>query len=278
VTPSRRQDARNRESLASEPVPVPETHPRNAPGSPAESEVPPFETERRTPPNIPPPSLPGDRPPPDQQYDDAKQEERQRIFMENEQRNKEARDETWQDLERRSPQVVHAVSGDAQPVAGSVRSASDVAPADINEALRAQREEPGCERELEQAERERLVANAEAERALRIQAFEGELAAVKAELENERQLRATEEADAKKRELQETRERDEGIRNQLEKMDQRWEESQARQEAQDARCQEMFDMVARIVEDREADRVRTEEERIANEGRPGRFPVCAFNE
>jgi hypothetical protein len=365
VTPSRRPDARDGESLASGPVPVPETQPRDAPG-PAptgravpvtEAEVPPFETERRTPPStyhIPPPSVPGDRTPPpsaprDQRYDDAadperlarareaedrlrnaaqdaeenedrreqnfreQEEERQRTFMENEQRRDEEagqrRDEIWQDLEQRlaaPPQVVHAASGDAPPVAGSVRSASVVAPpqpADINEALRAQREELARERELERAERERLLADAEAERTLRnqeredrIQALENELAAVKAELENERQLRATEEADAKEREQQETQERDEGIRNQLgditnliqdqadacarkkELMDQRWEESQARQEAQDAKCQEMFDMVAKMVEDRDADRVREEEERIANEGRPGMFPVCAFNE
>jgi hypothetical protein len=90
--------------------------------------------------------------------------------------------------------------------------------------------------------------------------------------------RAIEETDAKEGAQQEIRERDEGIRNQLGKMDQRWKESQARQEAQDARCQEMFNMVAKIVEDREADRVRSEEERIVDEGRPGRFPVCAFDE
>jgi hypothetical protein len=303
----------------------------------------PIETERHTPPStyhIPPPSVPRD-----QRYDDAErlrvreaedrlrnaakeaeededrrgqsfreqEEETQRSFMENEQRKDEEagqrRDETWQDLEQRlaaPPLVIHADSGDARPVAGSVRSTSPLAPAqpaDINEALRAQREELAREKELERAERERLVADAEAERALRnqeredrIQAFEVESAAVKAELEDERQLRAEENAYVKEREQQETRERNEGIRNQVgdiidliqdqadararkkELTDQRWEESQTWKAAQDAKCQEMFDMVAKIVEDREADRVKAEEERIANEGRPGRFPVCAFDE
>jgi hypothetical protein len=295
VTPSRRQDARDRESRASEPVPAPQTHPRDAPrpaptGCPVpvtQAEVPPFETECRTPPgyHIPPPPVPHD-----QRHDDAADPERlalvreaedslrnatqeagenedrreqnvkeqeaegQRNFMENERRDEEARDETWQDLEQRlAPGVVHASFHDAQPVVGSVGSVSDVGPpqpADIN----------------------------------------------KAELENERQLRATEGADDKEREQPETQEHYEGIQNQLgditnlgqdpadacakkkELTDQRWEESQAWQTAQDARCREMFDMVAKIVEDHNADRVTAEEERIANQCRPGRFPVCAFTE
>ncbi|KAH7904706.1 hypothetical protein BJ138DRAFT_1018746 [Hygrophoropsis aurantiaca] len=51
--------------------------------------------------------------------------------------------------------------------------------------------------------------------------------------------------------------------------DQRWEEKQGRREHKDAQMQELRDMVFRLVEDREADKIRQEEERLANEGKPG---------
>ena len=97
----------------------------------------------------------------------------------------------------------------------------------------------------------------------------------------------TEEAATREQERQEALERDEAVRNQLgditnlvqdqrdecarkrELMDERWVEKQTRREQKDTKMQDLYDMVAKIVEDREAEKVRAEEERIANEGKPG---------
>lgn len=143
------------------------------------------------------------------------------------------------------------------------------------------------EKETADADREKLRAELDAARAqveeecqAKILAQE-ELARVREELENAKQQRIPEE------ERQGALERDEAVRNQLgditnlvqdqrdecarkrELMDERWAEKQMRREQKDTKMQDLYDMVAKIVEDREAEKVRAEEERIANEGKPG---------
>jgi hypothetical protein len=236
------------------------------------------------------------------------EEERQRIFLENEARREEEsrqrRDQIWHDLEGRLavaapvPPSPEAPQAETESIVGSVRQAAQDATtrysAVILETVKAEREEMAREREAAEAERERLREEVEAERnrlteerEARIQALEAELMAVRNELENEKQLRITEEAETRERERQETLERDEAIRNQLvditnliqdqrdlcvrkkELMDERWEEKQGRREHKDSRLAEIYDMVAKIIQDRETDRLRAEEERAAAEARPG---------
>ncbi|KAF7978738.1 hypothetical protein HWV62_44744 [Athelia sp. TMB] len=166
--------------------------------------------------------------------------------------------------------------------------------ADIMEIVRLEREAMMQEREAAEADRQRMQAELEEERArnhelqdVRIRELEDELASVKAELENEKQLRLTEEAETRERERQESLERDEAVRNQLGDitnlvqdqrdecerkkalMEERFAEKEARREQKDMRMQDIYDMVARVVEDREAEKIRAEEERLANEGKPG---------
>ncbi|KII91823.1 hypothetical protein PLICRDRAFT_38680 [Plicaturopsis crispa FD-325 SS-3] len=165
---------------------------------------------------------------------------------------------------------------------------------DILDVVKQEREEMAKEREAAQAERERLHAEAEAERVrfaeereARILALEAELASVREELMNEKTQRVQEENDARERERQEALERDEGVRNQLgditnlvqdqrdcctqkkELMEERWAEKQTRRVAKDNQMQSIFDMLAQMNEDREAERRRQEEERLAAEGKPG---------
>jgi DNA repair exonuclease SbcCD ATPase subunit len=166
---------------------------------------------------------------------------------------------------------------------------------DIMTTVRMEREEMAREREAAAADRERLQAEqdaarlrAEEECQAKISALEEELARVREELENERQQRITEEAETRERERMEALERDEAVRNQLgditnlvqdqreecarkkELMDERWAEKQTRRGEKDSKMQDLYDMVAKIVEDREADKIKAEEERLANEGKPGK--------
>jgi hypothetical protein len=186
------------------------------------------------------------------------------------------------------------VGTEAASIIESSRIASSRYAREIREIIEAERDEMIREREAAEAERERLRAEADAERArlseereARIQRLEEELSAVRAELENEKQQRVTEEAETRERERQETLERDEAVRNQLgditnlvqdqrdecarkkELMDERWAEKEGRRLQKDSQLAELRDMVAKIVEDREADRIRAEEERVAAEGKPG---------
>ena len=52
-------------------------------------------------------------------------------------------------------------------------------------------------------------------------------------------------------------------------MDERWNEKMNRRVEKDAQIGNLYDMVTRIIEDRETERIRREEERIAAESRPG---------
>ncbi|KAG2130063.1 hypothetical protein BD769DRAFT_1453493 [Suillus cothurnatus] len=119
------------------------------------------------------------------------------------------------------------------------------------------------------------------EREQRVHDLQEELARVRGELDSERQLRQTE-----NEERAAANERDEGVRAQLgditqlvseqrdecirkrELMDQRWEEKQGRRAEKDAQFHELKDMVSRLIQDREADRIQEEERRLQEEGKP----------
>ncbi|EPQ51904.1 hypothetical protein GLOTRDRAFT_140838 [Gloeophyllum trabeum ATCC 11539] len=171
---------------------------------------------------------------------------------------------------------------------------------EIREVVNMEREELIKEREAHEAERERMRQEAEAEREAwqqeceqRIRELEEELARTRAELDDERQQRQTEEAEARERARQEALERDEIVRGQLSDitnlaqqnlecctskrqiMDERYAEKEARRAEKDARFQDLYDMVNRIVEDREAERQRAEEERLAAADKPGIEAVMA---
>jgi DNA repair exonuclease SbcCD ATPase subunit len=235
------------------------------------------------------------------------EEERSRLFDESEQRREaEARQRIGRvthPLEDHRPDTARGSSptgaaADSASLAESVRQASQDASVryatEILETVKSEREELSRLREEAAAERERMAAQLREEheqateaREARIRALEEELAVVKAELENERQLRITEEAETRERERQENLERDEAVRNQLgditnlvqeqrdlcarkkELMDERWSEKQIRRQDKDNKLDELRELVNRVVQDREADRLRAEEERAAAEARPG---------
>jgi hypothetical protein len=156
-----------------------------------------------------------------------------------------------------------------------------------------EREELVKEKETADADREKLRAELDAARAqveeecqAKISAQE-ELARVREELENAKQQRIPEEAETREQERQGALERDEAVRDQLddntnlvqdqrdesarrnELMEEGWAEKQTRRDQKDSKIQDLYDMVAKIIEDREAEKVRAEEERIASEGKPG---------
>jgi hypothetical protein len=236
------------------------------------------------------------------------EEERQRLFLDHEatrdEGSRQRRDQIWQDLEDRLAAVPPAIrviepsQAETESLIGSVRQVAQDATSryatDILETVKAEREELARVREAATAERERLHAEADAERNRlaeerdeRIRTLETELANVRSELENEKQLRITEEAENRERERQENLERDAAIRDQLaditnliqdqrdlcvqkkDLMDARWKEKQDRREEKDSRLAEIRDTIARILEDRETDRLRAEDERAAAQERPG---------
>jgi len=245
------------------------------------------------------------------------EEHRQGLFLDSEARReqeaRERRDEIWQDLEQRlltCPPPVQAadqpptqppeqIVSDGASIAESLRTAATQEAAsrhasDILATIRDEREEFAREREAAAAERNRLLAELEAdriritaERDARIRALEDELAAVRGELDNEKQQRITEEAETRERERQENLERDEVVRNQLgditnlvqdqrdacarkkELMDERWEEKQGRRQDKDFKLAELRDMIQKMQDDLEADRLKAEEAKNAAESKPG---------
>lgn len=161
---------------------------------------------------------------------------------------------------------------------------------DILDTVRMEREEMARERESVAAERERERAHLDEERRhldeereAKIAALEDELARTRAELDNERQLRITECDEARMA----AAERDDALRNQLsdltnmvqqnyalceEKralMDEHWAEKQRWKEERDGQIQGLMSMVAQLVDEQAATRQREEEQRQANEGKPG---------
>jgi hypothetical protein len=149
------------------------------------------------------------------------------------------------------------------------------------EQFARERESLASEREQERAEFAAERARMDEEREQRVHDLQEELARVRGELDSERQLRQTE-----NEERAAANERDEGVRAQLgditqlvseqrdectrkrELMDQRWEEKQGRRAEKDAQFHELKDMVSRLIQDREADRIQEEERRLQEEGKP----------
>ena len=183
---------------------------------------------------------------------------------------------------------------DAASIVQSMRTAAARHAEEIREIVELEREQMANERAELAAERERMMEESRQERArldeerqAKITELETELAQVKADLEAERALRVSEEADRRERERFEDAERHEGVHAQLsditnlvqeqrdecikkkELMDERWNEKMNRRVEKDAQIGNLYDMVTRIIEDREAERIRREEERVAAESRPG---------
>lgn len=183
---------------------------------------------------------------------------------------------------------------DATSMIGSMRDAAALHAEQIMETVRLEREQMDREREEAAQERERLFAEGredrarlEEEREERIRALETELANVKEELENEKGLRLSEETERRERERMENMERDEAVRNQLSDItnlvqeqrdecarkkdvnDERWEDKLNRRGQKDNQLAGLYEMINRIMDDREAERVRQDEERLAAEAKPG---------
>ncbi|KAF8639219.1 hypothetical protein AX17_001704 [Amanita inopinata Kibby_2008] len=245
------------------------------------------------------------------------EDDRYRLFLENqERRDQEARERSetlLHELDSRlaallptsvlrpadaAVEETEAAVGDTQSMIDSVRTASQEAAMqysrDIQEIVKAEREEFSREREAAVAERDHLLAEAEAERhrlaeerEVRIKDLEEQLASVKQELEDEKQRRLTEEAETQERQRQELEERDEALRSQLgditnlihdqrqvcevkkDLMEAQWEEKQRRRLDKDAKWIELRDMVLKLHEDLENDRARTEEYRQEADSKPG---------
>lgn len=201
-------------------------------------------------------------------------------------------------IEQEEPMIPGETMADTASVMESLRASQEAASLhaqSIMQTIQSEREEFARERDAAAAERERLMADLQAdrermleERDARIQALEDELAAVKGELENEKQQRVTEEAENRERERQQNIERDEMIRNQLsditnllqdqqaglaqkrETMDERWQDKLDRRQDKDYKWIELRDMVNKIHDDLEADRREENERRFAAEQKPGK--------
>lgn len=186
---------------------------------------------------------------------------------------------------------------DVQSVVESIRTVAQDAASrhaqEILETVRLEREELMRERELAQAERERQQAELDAarqrydeDREARIRALEEELASVRAELENERQLRLTEESERRERERIETLERDEAMRQQLEQLtdlvsqqreqlerkqelsEQHWAEKQQWMEQCNSSNAELHRLVQQVIAERADDREACDAERQARANDP----------
>jgi len=194
-----------------------------------------------------------------------------------------------------------SVHEDAASIVQSMRAAAARHAEEIREIVELEREQMANERADFTAERERVMeelrrerARLDADREARITELETELTMVKADLEAERALRVSEEADRRERERMEDSERHEGVRAQLnditnlvqeqrdecikkkELMDKRWDEKMNRRAEKDTQIGNLYDMVTKIIDDREAERIRREEERVAAESRPGMLTKYQF--
>ena len=154
--------------------------------------------------------------------------------------------------------------------------------------MRRVREAADAERmaALQEAALERQ--NLDQQRVIRIQELEEELAKVRADLDSERQLRISEDAARREQERHETVERDEAVRSQLgditnlvqdqrdemsrkrELMDERHREKLARREEKDDQLRQLHEMVASIIADREAEKIRQTDEREQAAQKPGK--------
>ncbi|KAG6380162.1 hypothetical protein JVT61DRAFT_8251 [Boletus reticuloceps] len=233
------------------------------------------------------------------------EDDRERIFLDNEERRdaetRQRGDALFDELEERiataPPLPVRPPQDQAQDQASIIESihtatqdAASRHASDILDTVRMEREEMAREREALAAERERERAGLDEERRLldeereaKIAALEEDLARTRTELDDERQLRMTEADEARMA----AAERDEALRNQLadltnmiqqnqalceEKralMEEHWAEKQRWKEERDGQMRDLMGMVSRLVDEQAAAREREEEQRQANEGKPG---------
>ena len=190
---------------------------------------------------------------------------------------------------------------DAASIIQSMRTAAARHAEEIREIVELEREQMANERAELAAERERMMddlhrerAQLDAEKEAKISELQGELERVRGELEAERALRVSEEADRRERERSEDLERHENVHAQLnditnlvqeqrdqcarkkELMDERWNEKMNRRAEKDLQIGNLYEMVTRIIEDREAERIRMEEERRDAESRPGMITLSGL--
>ena len=186
------------------------------------------------------------------------------------------------------------IQEDAAAIVESMRAAAAQHAEEIRQIVDLERQQIAEERTQLITDRETMMeelreahARLDAEKEAKISDLQAELERVKADLEAERALRVSEEADRRERERMEDLERHEGVRAQLgditnlvqeqrdacarkkELMDERWNEKMNRRVEKDTQIGNLYDMVTRIIDDREAERIRREDERIAAESRPG---------
>ncbi|KAJ6463887.1 hypothetical protein C8R45DRAFT_502593 [Mycena sanguinolenta] len=236
------------------------------------------------------------------------EEERERIFVEGEERRaqeaRERQEAMWRDAEGLGPPpahpptrppTVHTDVGDGASI-HSVRASEEAASrmaASIKDTIDEERAQMERERAEMAAERAKLEAERDAardalmaEKEARVRALEEELATLRGELDNEKQLRTTEDAEARERERQalsdsaETRaqlgditnliqDQREACERKKELMEERWTDKQERRQNKEFKWVELRDMVQKIHDDMEADRARAEDARLAEEGKPG---------
>ncbi|KAJ7747892.1 hypothetical protein DFH07DRAFT_942325 [Mycena maculata] len=229
------------------------------------------------------------------------EEDRERIFMESEERRaheaRERQDAIWRDMEGLGapPPRPPGEAGDGasvHSVQAATEEAASILASSIKDTVQAEREQFAREREEMAAERARLEAERDAardalmgEKEARVRALEEELATLRGELENERQLRSTDNTEAQERERQaltdtsETRaqlgditnliqDQREACERKKELMEERWKEKQDRRQDKEFKWIELRDMVQKIHDDMEADRVKAEEKRLADESKP----------
>jgi hypothetical protein len=190
-------------------------------------------------------------------------------------------------VEPAAPPESVSIPEDAASIVQSVQTAAVLHAEEIRRIIDTEREQMADERErmMEELRQERALLDAEKD--TKISELQTELERVKADLEAERALRVSEEADRREREGLEDSERHDALRAQLsdvtnlvqeqrdecirkkELMDERYNEKLTRRVEKDAQIGNLYDMVTRIIEDREVGRVRKEDERIAAESRPG---------
>lgn len=251
------------------------------------------------------------------------EEDREQIFLDaQERRDQEARERAegvWQELDTRiaaleppppppppPPTVPPAESlqdtADDRASIASIRTATAMAVSqhsrEIEETIRAEREESARIREEEAAERQRLLevllttrdeqATLMQDKDARIKALEDELAGLRNELAEEKQQRATEEAMTREEERRDMIARDEAARAQLEDitnlvqeqralMERNWETMEVRRaekeearQSKDAILIELRDIVSDLHNNHQQDRNKAEEARQLAESKPGK--------
>lgn len=240
------------------------------------------------------------------------EEDRERIFMESEERReqeaRERQEAIWRDMQGLGaapppprPPTIHTDVGDGasmhtvHTVQAASEEAASLLAASIKDTVQAEREQFAREREELAAERAQLEAERDSarrqlmeEKEAHVRALEEELATLRGELENEKQLRSTDDSEARERERQaladssETRaqlgditnliqDQREACERKKELMEERWNEKQQRRQDKEYKWVELQDMVRKIHDDMESDRQKAEDARLADESKPGPF-------